>query len=81
MEEKIYDIISEYDESGGLDECTEEIEKYMDSLVEIGEILTYDILSDSDVFDSCGLDIFYVAVAWVDTNSNVHIIGDRLTSC
>jgi hypothetical protein len=40
----------------------------------------YKIYSDTDVFDSCGLGIFYVTVSWIDTAGELHICGDRLTS-
>ena len=78
IKNKIWDLIAEYDETGQLDECAEEIDSFM-KLQE--NIKSFKIDTDSDVFDSCGLDIFYVSVAWVDENDTLEICGDRLTSC
>ena len=78
IKNKIWDIIGEYDGSGQLDECEDEIENFMKLQ---DNVKLFKILTDSDVFDSCGLDIFYVSVAWIDENNELTICGDRLTSC
>lgn len=75
--DKIYEIIEEYGGSGEIDECAEDIEWFMERNVGVKD---YKIHSDTDVFDSCGLGIFYVAVSWIDTAGELHICGDRLTS-
>ena len=38
------------------------------------------VKSDTDVFDSCGLDIYYIMVSWIDTDG-LHLCGNRLTAC
>ncbi len=78
IKDKIYDIIEKYDGSGQIDECVEEIEEMLDNNE---DVYSYKIHSDTDVFDSCGLDIFYVSVAYIDMYNDLHICGDRLTSC
>lgn len=45
------------------------------------EVLRWAIHTDTDVFDSCGLDIFYISVAYVDSDDELQICGDRLTRC
>lgn len=78
LKEKVYEIIESFDRTGETDECAEEIEKLF---IENSDISNYEVFTDTDVFDSCGLDIFYVSVAWVDVNNKLHICGSRLTSC
>lgn len=79
MEEKIIEIIEKYDGSGQVYECIEEIEAYLQPLNDSGKILGFLTYSDTDVFDSCGLDIFYIAVSWVDKKHNINMCGSRLT--
>jgi len=78
IEEKIYEIIEKYDGTGEIDECVGEIEEMLDNNK---DVLRYKTHSDTDVFDSCGLDIFYISVSYVDRNNDLQICGDRLTSC
>ena len=75
--DKIYEIIEKYDGSGEIDECTEDIAGFMERDERVKE---YKVHDDTDVFDSCGLGIFYIAVSWIDTAGELHICGDRLTS-
>ena len=56
IEDKFYEIIEKYDGSGEIDECVGEIEEMLDNNK---DVLRYKTHSDTDVFDSCGLDIFY----------------------
>jgi len=77
LREEIYEIIEEFDGSGEIDECVEEIEKLF---IDNSDISNYEVFTDTDVFDSCGLDIFYISVAWVDIDGELHICGSRLTS-
>lgn len=78
VKEKIYEIIEEYDGSGDIDECVGDIREYLDKNT---TVKAYDIHTDTDVFDSCGLDIFYISVGWIDEYGDVNVCGDRLTSC
>ena len=77
IEEKIYEIIDKHDECGEVDECVDEIESF---LSEKCNLTDFKVVSDTDVFDSCGLDIYYIMVAWNDSDG-LHLCGDRLTSC
>lgn len=78
IRDEIYEIIAKYDGSGEIDECVGDIRDYMSNNAEVKE---YNIYTDTDVFDSCGLDIFYVSVSWITNNGVLEICGDRLTSC
>ena len=76
IEEKIYEIIEKHDEVGEVDECVDEIDTFMSKECNLSD---FKVTSD-DVFDSCGLDIYYIMVAWNDAEG-LHLCGDRLTSC
>lgn len=75
IEEKIYEIIDKHDEYGEVDECVEELGNYLSEKIESKNFL---IKSDTDVFDSCGLDIYYIMVSWIDEDG-LHLCGNRLT--
>ena len=40
-----------------------------------GNIAYYNCELDMDVYDSCGLDIYYVSVAWVDSEGKLEVAG------
>ena len=75
--DQIYEIIEKYDGSGEIEECSEELDALLSSSE---DVVLFEINEDTDVFYSCGLDIFYVSVAWTDKNGNLHLCGSRLTS-
>ena len=78
IEEKIYEIINKHDiKTGKVDECIDELENYLSDKFESNN---FRIKSDTDVFDSCGLDIYYIMVSWIDTDG-LHLCGNRLTRC
>lgn len=63
-----------YEDNGDLGECVSELEDLLDT-----EGVVYDIFTDEDVFDSCGFDIYYVSVAWIE-NNKLNVCGSRITS-
>lgn len=77
IEEKIYEIIEKYDEVGEINECVDEIDTFMSKECNLSD---FKVMSDDDVFDSCGLDIYYIMVAWNDAEG-LHLCGSRLTRC
>lgn len=77
IEEKVYEIIDKYDGTGEVDGCIDELENYLSEKFEKN---SFRIKSDTDVFDSCGLDIYYIMVAWTDEDG-FHLCGNRLTAC
>lgn len=77
----ILEILEKYDGTGQVDECTKEIEEYLQPLNDTGKILGFLVYQDDDVFDSCGLDLYYIAASWVDRKHNINICGSRITSC
>lgn len=81
INEKIYEIIEKYDETGNVDGCVEEINEFMEDMISNNEILKFKTFTDTDVFDSCGLDIYYISISWIDKNNDLDICGSRLTYC
>lgn len=79
INEKFYEIMEKYDGTGEFDECVEEIQKMLSENKDT--VLHWGTRIDTDVFDSCGLSIGYISVAYIDLNNNLNIIGDRLTIC
>ena len=77
IEEKVYEIIDKYGENGTLDECIEELENYLSKTIKSN---SFSVKSDTDVFASCGLDIYYIMAAWTEPDG-LHLCGSRLTRC
>ena len=68
MREKVEEIL--YDEDKDFDEIVEELKDLLkDPLVQEGQVL-----ADQDVFDSPGLDIGYISVAWIE-NGKLNLLG------
>jgi hypothetical protein len=74
IKEKIWEIIEEYD-NVDIDECIGAIEDY---LKDNPNVKSYKMYSDTDVFDSCGLDIYYISVSWIDVDGNLDICGSKI---
>ena len=74
----IYDIIEKYNGNGSVDECVGEIKDTLNELVHNGEVQEFKVWSDTDVYDSCGLDIYYIAVTWIGKHGELNICGASL---
>ena len=72
IREKFYEIMEKED---AFDELIGEITDVLESEKEKGNIKDYQHFSDTDVFDSCGLDIYCLSICWVDNNNKLHIAG------
>lgn len=70
IRDKIYDIIYGNDESD-IDIITADIKTFMSGLE---DVTNYVVDVDNDVFDSPGLSIYYIMVAWNDS-SGLHQCG------
>ena len=68
MEEKIVEIIEKYDEAGDVDECVNEVKNYL----ETRKVTDYKI-NTKHVYDSPGLDIYDIGVAWNDSEG-LHLV-------
>lgn len=77
IRDNIYELIDKHDGCGAIDECEDDISEYLAST---DNVFQYKVWKDTDVFDSCGLDIFYISAAWIDKNGELQICGARLTS-
>lgn len=72
LEEKFYEIMEKED---GFDELIGEVEDMLKEKKEKGIIKDYNHISDIDVFDSCGLVIYYLSICWIDNDNKLHIAG------
>ena len=74
IRDKIYDAMGKYEDNGDLGECVSGLEDLLDA-----EGVVYEIFTDEEVFNSCGFDIYYVSVSWIE-NNKLNVCGSRITS-
>lgn len=55
--------------------CQGLVEDLFNNAKDSNEIKDFKIITDEDVYDSPGMDIYYISVAWIDNNNNLEIIG------
>ena len=77
IRDKFYEIMEKED---SFDELIRNVKDMLESEKENGNIKNYNYESDTDVFDSCGLDIYYLSICWVDNNDELHIAGSSYYS-
>ena len=70
---KFYEIIEQ--EEKGYDEIKKEVSELFEKAKLSGEIQDFIFATDEDVFDSCGLDIYYISVSWIDNDDKLQITG------
>lgn len=71
--DKFYEIMEK--EDCDFDEMIGEVTRMFEKEKKKGNIKDYKHFSDEDVFDSCGLDIYYLSVSWIDNDNQIHIAG------
>ena len=69
---KFYEIMEKDD---SLDELIGKVEELLKAEKDEGNIKDYEYTPDTDVFDSPGLDIFYLSICWIDNNDKLQIAG------
>ena len=79
IREKFYKIME--NEESSFDDLIEEVKTMLESACNSGYILSYNYEIDMDVYDSPGLDIYYLSIAWVDTENKVHVTGASYWNC
>lgn len=72
IHDKFYEIMEKEDD---FDELIGEVKDMLESEKQNGNIKNYNYESDTDVFDSCGLDIYYLSICWIDNNDELQIAG------
>lgn len=72
MEERFFNI---FKDEYSYNNCRDSVLKLFGDAKDNGEIIDYCVNLDDDVFDSPGLDIYYISVGYVDNKSKVHCIG------
>lgn len=72
VREKFYKIMEKED---SFDELINEVEDMLKEEKDKGNISSYKYESDTDVYDSCGLDIYYLSIAWVNKDGSLEVAG------
>ena len=72
VREKFYEIMEKEDD---FDELKGQVTDMLEEEKKNGNIKSYQHFADKDVFDSCGLDIFYLAISWVDNDNQLQMAG------
>lgn len=73
IRDKFYEIMEQ--EEKGYEEIKEEVSESFSNAKSNGEIKDFIFTTDEDVFDSCGLDIYYISVSWIDEDDKLQIAG------
>ena len=79
IKEKFYEIFE--DTTSSFDDLVGEVKYMLEEQKSLGNIKDYSYEIDMDVYDSSGLDIYYLSIAWVDTENKVHVIGASYWNC
>lgn len=75
IKKEMYNIIDKFDGKGDVDGCISEIEDFLKG----SGITDFNVEADMDVFESCGLDIYYICAAWND-EKGLNLFGSALFS-
>lgn len=78
IREKFYEIMEKEDD---FDELFGEVKDMLDEAKLSGKILDYEMNSDIDVYDSPGMDVYYLSIAWVKDDGELNIAGTSYYSC
>lgn len=71
--DKFYKIMEQEDK--GYEEIKKEISELFVEAKSCGKIQDFIFRTDEDVFDSCGLDIYYISVSWINDDDKLQIAG------
>ena len=76
MKEQIRYLFDKYEEDSNT--CFDEIIKLLDNAVNSKQIKSYKYFYDEEVFNSPGLNIEYLSIAWIDNDDKLNIYGEPL---
>ena len=79
ISDKFYDIMENNDLS--FDDLIGEVKDFLEQEKKNGNIKSYNYFVDDDVYDSCGFDIYYLSICWIDLDNKLHIVGTNYYSC
>lgn len=72
IRDKFYEIM---EQENSYDELISEVTEMLTKEKLNGNIKDFDTFSDEEVFDSCGLDIFYLSISWIDKDNKLYTAG------
>lgn len=62
------------------DDLVGDVKDMLEAEKKVGNIKDYRYELDMDVYDSCGLDIYYLSIAWMDKDGNLEVTGSSYWS-
>lgn len=79
IKEKFYEIFE--DTISSFDDLIGEVKDMLEEQKSLGNIKDYSHEIDMDVYDSSGLDIYYLSIAWIDNDGKLNVAGASYWSC
>ena len=73
IKEKFLSIME--NDIAGFNDLIGEVKDMLEEQKSLGNIKDYSHELDMDVYDSCGLDIYYLSIAWVDNDGKLNVAG------
>lgn len=73
IKKKFYEIFE--DTTSSFDDLVGEVKNMLEGEKSLGNIKDYSYELDMDVYDSSGLDIYYISIAWVDNDGKLNVAG------
>lgn len=73
IKEKFFEIME--NDVRSFDDLIGDTKDMLEAEKSVGNIKDYRYEIDMDVYDSCGLDIYYLSIAWVDKDGNLEVTG------
>ena len=78
VRERFFEIME--NDMCSFDDLVGEVKDMLEAEKNAGNIKDYRYELDMDVYDSCGLDIYYLSIAWVDKDNNLEVAGSSYWS-
>lgn len=63
------------------DDLIGEVKDMLEEQKSLGNIKDYSHEIDMDVYDSSGLDIYYLSIVWIDNDGKLNVAGASYWSC
>lgn len=73
IKEKFYETME--NDVSSFDDLVGEVKDMLEEQKSLGNIKDYSHEIDMDVYDSSGLDIYYISIAWIDNDGKLNVTG------
>ena len=79
IKEKFLEIME--NDVSSFDDLVGEVKDMLEEQKSLGNIKDYSHEIDMDVYDSSGLDIYYISIAWINNDGELNVAGASYWSC